>query len=198
VVLNYRHYLLPDFTAEFLLDREDHFRGLYRVAFYTHIFSGPLALLMGLLLVSDSFRRRFPKWHRRLGRVQVLNVLVLVAPSGLVMAFRAMTGAVAGVGFGVLAIATAVCAALGWRAAVERRFAVHRDWMWRCYLLLCSAILLRLIAGLAIVTGFEAAWFYPATAWASWVLPLAVYEAVRRAGKGRESFSRTNLPTGKA
>ncbi len=183
VVLSYRDYFPANFQADFLLGREDHFHGLYRAAFYTHILSGPVALVLGLFLVNEAFRRRWPAWHRQLGKLQVLNVLLLVTPSGLVMAFRAATGVVAGTGFASLALLTALCAALGWRAATQRRFAIHRVRMWRCYLLLCSAIALRMMAGLATVAGFEAGWLYPATAWASWLLPLVGYEVVRAIGR---------------
>src|SRR5579875_1685292 len=82
VVANYRHYLPPDFAADFLRGRERHFWGAYRWAFYAHIASGPLSLILGLGLVSERFRRRSPIWHRRLGRVQVASVLLLVVPSG--------------------------------------------------------------------------------------------------------------------
>jgi hypothetical protein len=78
VVLGYRDYLPPDFNADFLRGREGHFFGPYQVAFYAHLVSGPVSLLLGLLLLSQRFRRRWPRWHRRLGRVQVANVLLLV------------------------------------------------------------------------------------------------------------------------
>lgn len=65
---------------------------------------------------------------------------------------------------------------MGWRAAAGRRFEEHRRWMWRCFLLLCSAVVVRLVGGLATVTGVDADWVYPLTAWASWLAPLAAFE----------------------
>jgi hypothetical protein len=176
---NYRDYIPPNFTAEFLLGREAYFFGSYQWAFYLHILSGPITLLLGLVLISERFRWRFPKWHRRLGRVQAIGVLLFVTPSGLWMALRAAGGPIAVVGFAVLAILTAACVMLGWRAAVGRRFETHRRWMWRCYLLLCSAVIIRMIGGFALVTGFHAAWIDPLAAWASWLLPLLGYEMYR-------------------
>jgi hypothetical protein len=179
VLIEYRDYLPPDFDSDFLRGRESYFWGAYGWSFYTHLISGPVSLILGTILISERFRAWAPKWHRRLGRIQGLCVLLLVAPSGLWMARYAMTGAVAGAGLGALAIATAACVALGWRAAVRRRFADHRRWMWRTFLLLCSAVVIRLIGGLATVTGFDALWLYPASTWLSWLAPLAVYEANR-------------------
>jgi hypothetical protein len=53
--------------------------------------------------------------------------------------------------------------------------------MWRCYLLLCSAVVLRLIGGLATVTGVAAPWFDPLAIWLSWLVPLAAFELRERA-----------------
>lgn len=77
---------------------------------------------------------------------------------------------------GALAIATAGCIAVGVRAAVRRRFVDHRRWMWRAYLLLCSAVVIRLIGGFATVTGLAFEWVDPLAAWVSWVAPLGAFE----------------------
>jgi hypothetical protein len=151
VVLGYRNYLPPSFQSEFLSGRESYFFGAYQWAFYPHIASGPVSLLLGMILLSERFRQQFPKWHRWLGRVQVVTILLIVAPSGLWMAFYAEAGIWATVGFAILACVTAACAAFGWRSAVHRRFKVHRLWMERCFLLLCSTVVLRLLGGFAVV-----------------------------------------------
>ena len=144
VVWGYRDYFPPNFASEFLQGRERYFFGAYHWAFYSHIAAGPVTLLLGLLLVSDKFRTRFPLWHRRLGRVQAIAVVFVLAPSGLWMAYYTATGTIAAIGFALLAVLTGTCVALGWRAAVMRRFNDHRRWMLRCVLLLCSAVVLRL------------------------------------------------------
>ncbi|HTI51070.1 MAG TPA: DUF2306 domain-containing protein [Planctomycetaceae bacterium] len=176
VVLNYRHYFPPDFESDFLHGRELYFWGTYRWAFYPHLVCGPVALVLGLIGVSEQFRLRFPKWHRYVGRIQVFVVLFVVCPSGLWMAYRAEGGPIAAVGFAGMAIVTGASAGLGWRAALRRRFAEHRRWMWRCYLSLCSAAVLRLIAGLAAVAAVQGIWLEPLLAWVSWLLPLAAFE----------------------
>lgn len=179
VVIEYRNYVPPNFESDFLRGRERYFWGAYQWAFYTHLLSGPPSLILGTMLVSDRFRKAFPTWHPRLGRVQAGCVLVLVAPSGLWMSYYAMTGAVAAAGLASLAIITGTCVVLGWRAAVARRFADHRRWMWRTFILLCSAVVIRMIGGLATVTQFDAVWLYPLSAWASWLVPLLVFESIQ-------------------
>jgi hypothetical protein len=181
IVSNYRDYFPPNFNSEFLRSRESYFFGAYQYAFYTHILTGPITLVVGLILISDSFRRAFSIQHRYLGRLQVACVLLFVAPSGFFMAFHAAAGPIAGIGLLTLAILTGTCAAMGARSAMRRRFQEHRRWMWRCFLLLCSAVVLRLMGGLAAVTGFTPAWLDPLATWASWLVPLGTFELVNRA-----------------
>src|SRR4051794_40082494 len=181
IILNYHNYFPPNFASDFLRGRERLFLGVYRWAFYTHILSGPASLILGLILIGERTRARFPKWHRHLGRLQVACVLLLVTPSGLGMAYHAAAGPIAAVGLAALAIATAICVSLGARAAVTRRFADHRRWMWRCYLLLCSAVVLRLIGGSATVMGVAAPWVDPLATWMGWLVPLTAFEFRERA-----------------
>ena len=76
ILANYPNYFPPDFDSLFLQDREATFTGLYRAAFYVHIVSGPFVLFNGLILLSESVRRRRGDLHRVLGRVQVVALLV--------------------------------------------------------------------------------------------------------------------------
>ena len=66
--------------------------------------------------------------------------------------------------------------------------------MTRLFVLLCSAVVLRLIAGLATLVEFDADWLYPASAWASWLVPLAACMAWQRATAVRSRWS-ASLPT---
>lgn len=180
VVLGYRDYFPPNFDVDFLLGREAYFWGAYRWFFYAHLVSGPASLVLGLILIGDQFRQRLPHWHRWLGRLQAINLLLVLVPSGLWMSWYAATGAVAGAGLAALSIATAICISLGVRAAIGRRFTEHRRWMWRTFLLLCSAVIIRMIGGLATVAHFDALWLYPLSAWASWLVPLLAFEVLQR------------------
>ena len=69
VLISFRDYFPPNFESDFLLGRESYFFGDYRWAFYIHILSGPCTLVFGIFLISRTMRRRFPKWHRRLGKI---------------------------------------------------------------------------------------------------------------------------------
>jgi len=181
----------PDFDSLFLQGREATFTGLYRPAFYVHIVCGPIVLVNGLILLGERFRRRHSGLHRVLGRVQVFVLLLFVLPSGVVMSRHAFGGWPAGVSFLLLAVATGWCAVAGVIHARRRRFEEHRRWMLRSYVLICSAVALRLISGatgLVEVPSPEEA--YVVAAWSSWLFPLAAFEMAERFRARQQSLSR--------
>lgn len=179
IVAEYVNYFPPNFEAVFLLGREESFRGIYPPAFFVHIITSPIAILLAAYLMLSGKRKSHGIWHRRLGKAQLFLVLGLVAPSGFVMAFWAFTGPIAGVGFSLQAIATAVTVALAARYAMRRNFPVHQRWATHCFLLLVAPLLFRIVAGLLIVTDTESFAAYQANAWLSWIVPMAAYEIVR-------------------
>ena len=132
ILANYPDYFPPNFDSLFLQGREATFRGAYRAAFYIHIFSAPLVLFNGLILLSEYVRRRHRGWHRWLGRVQVVVLLLFVLPSSVVMSRHAFGGWPAGLSFLLLSAATASCAIVGVVYARRRRYDQHRRWMLRC------------------------------------------------------------------
>ncbi len=189
ILANYPDYFPPNFDSLFLQGREATFTGAYPPAFYIHIFSGPVVLFNGLILMSEYVRRHHGGLHRFLGRVQVMVLLLFVLPSSVVMSRHAFGGWPAGLSFVLLSAATASCAIVGVVHARRGRYDRHRRWMLRCYLLICSAVALRLISGTAGLVGApspEAA--YVVAAWSSWLLPLAAYEIVERLPKHRPAI----------
>jgi hypothetical protein len=196
ILANYPDYFPPNFDSLFLQGREATFGGAYQAAFYVHIFSAPVVLLNGLILLSKYVRLRHGGWHRWLGRVQVVVLLLFVLPSSVVMSWHAFGGWPAGLSFLLLSAATASCAIVGVVEACRRRYDRHRRWMLRCYVLICSAVALRLISGAAGLVGVPSPEHaYIVTAWSSWLFPLAAYEIVERLGAHRpsrlpDSFSR--------
>jgi uncharacterized membrane protein len=181
ILANYPDYFPPNFDSLFLQGREATFTGAYRPAFYVHIFSGPVVLFNGLILMSDYVRRHHGGLHRSLGYVQVVVLLLFVLPSSVVMSRHAFGGWPAGLSFLLLSAATAGCAIVGVVHARGHRYERHRRWMLRCYVLICSAVALRLISGAAGLVGVPSAeGAYVVAAWSSWLVPLAAFEIVER------------------
>ena len=191
IVAEYVNYFPPNFDAVFLLGREQSFRGIYPPAFYVHIIASPIALLLAAYLMVSGKRKSHGTWHRRLGKAQLFLVLGLVAPSGFVMAFWAFSGPIAGVGFAMQAIATAVTVAMAARYAMQRNFPVHQRWATHCFLVLVAPLLFRIFSGILIVTDTETFAAYQANAWLSWILPMAAYEVVRWRKKRKAAMKRS-------
>ncbi len=178
IILTSAAYFPPTFEFGFLRGRESYFYSWYAIAFYIHVISSPATLFLGIVQSSDWVRTRYLKLHRSIGYAYVLLVIVFAAPSGLAMSIKADGDRWAVVGFATLAVATWFATWWGFRAARRGLIVMHRQWMTRSYLLICSAVLLRFIA--ALTNHFELGISYGMMAWLSWVPSLVVYEIVRR------------------
>ncbi len=194
IIAIYVDYFPPNFSADFLIGRKPEFYGSYQWAFYTHILTGPITLIFGMLLLSDRFRIRFRRWHSRIGKVQVTLILLLLVPSGFWMAFYAQSDLTVKLGFATLSIVTGLSAALGWWFAVHRNFPLHRLWMQRCYVLLCSAVVTRVVGGALLTSGVEREWTNALPAWINWIIPLALFEIISRSPMSQSALPRPNEP----
>ena len=197
ILFEYQFYFPPNFAeSNFLAGREETFNGLYRSAFYVHIFVGPFTIVVGTVLMFSGVRKKFKTGHRLLGRIQMSIVVAFLVPSGLVMATQSFPGPIAGWGFASLSIATATTAIMAVSHARKRRFVDHQLWATRCFILLCSPMLLRLMSGAMIVLSYESVVSYRFIAWLSWIIPLAIFEIWRfRIGRKRHMKKRRDTYT---
>lgn len=198
ILYQYRWYFPPDFDASpFLAGRRFTFTGLYRGAFYVHLVAGPLALIFGTFLMTTGGRAGWNRLHRAIGKTQLLVVWGSVVPSGLIMSMQAYGGTVSQTGFVVQSVLTGLTILYAAILARGGNVASHRRWATRCYILLWSPLLLRVVAGLMIVSNFESEWTYRLNAWLSWLLPLAVYEwSLNRIGvSAHDAPAKTEIQT---
>ncbi len=183
ILAEYWWYFPANFDeSAFLTGRKEFFVGIYRVAFYVHIISGPPATLLGLFLLLTGGRPRIRHWHRYAGRALIMIVLFALVPSGLVMSRQAFAGPISGLGFAALSLVTGISAAATGYFARKRNFRVHQRWAIACFILLASPLLLRVASGAAIVFGCESERFYQLNAWFSWLVPLLLHEGWTRWG----------------
>ena len=163
----------------------------YRVAFYSHIFSSVIVLLSGVCLFSEFVLKNFPKLHRLVGKTYVFLLLLISAPSGMVMAFYANGGWMAQMSFLILTPLWWWFTYQGYRTARQRKFKTHKKWMTRSYALTFSAITLRvaqMILGSFFYLDTEVQ--YILVSWGSWLLNLAVVELwmIRNSKKNKTSI----------
>ena len=145
-----------------------------------HMLVAPVALLIGPFQFLPKIRARLPRLHRLSGRIYVA-ACVIAGLGGLATAFHASGGPVAGFGFGLLAVLWIGVTLGAWRAAVRRRFPLHRLLMRFSYAMTFAAVTLRLQIPIGFALGFDG---YPAmspwlayTSWIPNVIAVAIYSA---------------------
>lgn len=180
IVAEYVNYFPANFDAAFLIGREETFSGIYPPAFYVHIVIGPANVLLAAYLMFSGRRKSHGMLHRCLGKIQVASILFLLVPSGLIMSVWAFSGPIAGIGFALQSIATGLTGTLAASAAMRRKLGQHQVWATRCFLLLISPLLFRLVSGFLIVIDQESLIAYRVNAWACWIVPLLAYEGWRQ------------------
>jgi hypothetical protein len=150
----------------------------------THMLVAPLALLFGALQFVPQLRARYPKAHRYMGRIYVASC-VIAGIAALATVSHASGGPVAGLGFGILAVLWIGVTLGGWRAAVQRKFELHRLLMRLSYAMTFGAVTLRLQIPIGFMLGYAS---YSAmsvwiayTSWIPNVVAVAVYSVIERA-----------------
>jgi uncharacterized membrane protein len=144
----------------------------------SHMLVAPVALLLGPFQFIPGLRKNHRAVHRWTGRVYVA-ACVIAGVGGLVTAFHASGGPVAGWGFGILAVLWIVTTVSGWWAATQRQFEAHRLLMRFSYAMTFGAVMLRLQIPVGFMFGYKS---YSAmsvwlayTAWLPNVLVVALY-----------------------
>jgi uncharacterized membrane protein len=149
----------------------------YLWAFYIHVFTAVLALPAGFTQFSKTLLRKRPQLHRGIGKIYVVSIIALGAPSGFYIGLYANGGLSSRIAFCLLALLWLYCTAKAWQQAVNKNFRQHRAFMYRSFALTLSAITLRAWKYLL------AAAFHPhpmdlyrLVAWLGWTLNLVIAE----------------------
>ncbi len=155
-----------------------------------HVVGGVVALLVGPLQFVRRLRIRWPRVHRATGWTYIL-ACALGAPTGFILALGATAGPIVNVGFAIPAVLCGVFTWLGVRAAIERRFEDHQDWMLRSYGVIAVAITLRLLIPASAFLGFDFLAAYRINSWLAWIINVALVEyAIRRSRSPGRTFTR--------
>ena len=191
---------LPYYTFEkgihFLTTKSDDTNDspVFRTGFYVHITTSLLVLVAGLLQFLPWLARRGPALHRRLGKVYIIGILALAAPSGLILARFANGGLTAQVGFTLQCVVWWLCTWRAYQAARQRQWSLHVDWMLRSYAVTLAALALR---GESYVMYYvfetKPIETYLTVTWLSWVGNLVLVEILLEAGLARY-FLRAFMP----
>lgn len=170
-------FLLQGPDHGFLLTKTQSTREtIYLPAFYVHVMTGSLVLILGIFQFLKSARRKFPSFHRLAGKVYAFTILIFTAPSGLIMSLYANGGLIAQSGFALLAILWWYFTWQGLGHALTKNWNQHSGFMFRSYSLTFAAVTLRLYSFLFALAGFRGEDIYNVIVWLSWVPTLLVVE----------------------
>src|SRR5438477_614286 len=103
---------------------------LWKPVFYTHIYFGGIALLTGWSQFNKKFRNTYLSWHKLLGKIYVVSVL-LSGLAGFYLAFHATGGGETGFGFGTLAFLWLSTTAIAYILIRRKKIEEHQQWMIR-------------------------------------------------------------------
>jgi uncharacterized membrane protein len=189
-------YLVFDMSQGLLASKTPELLGslMWKAAFYTHIFLGGIALLVGWSQFSKRIRNRNLKLHRFLGKTYVVTVCIS-GVAGLYIAMYASGGIVPVLGFAGLAIAWLFTTVTAYRKIKAKNIDDHEVWMIRSYALCFAAVTLRFWLPLfQIGFGMDFYFAYKIIAWLCWVPNLVVAEMiVRRVQSRRKKTVRASL-----
>lgn len=150
---------------------------IWRWSFYIHIASSIFVLLFGVFQFIKPLLESFPKLHKLLGKAYVFLILILSAPSGLVMAFYANGGIYAKTSFVIISLLWWLFTFVAFLKIRAKKIKGHIDFMVRSYALTLSAITLRTyVLILPSFIHLHAKDMYTLVAWLSWVPNLIIAE----------------------
>jgi hypothetical protein len=146
---------------------------------FAHMLGGTGMMVLGglnLYLAARQDRFRLHRWvgqgYLVLGTLgAILALMITLSPAHKAVGGSILTNATASLS--TLACAWLCFAALGWRAARNRRFASHGEWMVRSYVLVWSFVFCRIASR---VTNIGELGNGEAFIWLSWVGPLILCE----------------------
>lgn len=174
---------LPVATLSNVAEHSSHFPLVF-----AHMLGGTMMLVLGALNLYVGSTRRLFRFHRAIGYSYLVGG-ALGATAALVLSLANVHGKfvepfafeltkVSDLGFALAALSVAwlVTAAMALRAAINRRFDNHRDWIIRSYVLVWSFVLCRLIAKVPALAVLGELGGGAAMAWFSWLIPLAIAE----------------------
>ncbi len=152
-VFAYFFWLMLKLTLNYVPARSDvHFLAIkqtevgahaeYLPLFYLHVYTSIFVLLSGFIAIT---RRNFgvQNLHKYSGKVYILGILALAAPTGIYMGWHANGGWSSQLSFILLGFLWIYTTAKAYTSIRKKNYKEHKHWMWRSFVLTLSAITLR-------------------------------------------------------
>ena len=167
---------LPPFVIEKLPLR---FESLWLAALRVHVSAAALSFPLCLLLMTRALQRR-RNWHRWLGRIAGLLVLLALLPSGIVLAFDAKGGRIVTTGFLLSAMIVGGAMIVGVRAARRHELTLHARAMRHVLGQMSVAVVSRALIVALDALGLDPDVAYVAALWGPVLASVALVEWLAR------------------
>jgi len=145
----------------------------WNIAFYTHIFSGGIALLIGWIQFNEKFRVKRLAWHRNIGKVYVTTALISSICS-MYIALYATGGIVASSGFLLLGLTWFYSTYRAYTSIRKMDIKSHQKMMTYSYAACLAAVTLRIYLPLLVNAFHDFTTAYLIVAWLCWIPNLVV------------------------
>jgi hypothetical protein len=166
---------------------------VFLAGFYVHITSSLWVMAGGIFQFMPSLFQSNHRLHRNIGKLYVLSVVLLAAPSGLILAFYANGGLPAKVGFSLQCLVWWLTTLVAWQEIHKRLWLSHIEWMIRSYAVTLAAMSLRLESyWLYYFMGTKPIETYLTVTWLSWTGNLIIAEILIRLGLARHLLKVVN------
>jgi len=117
---------------------------IWKIAFYTHVFSSVLTLCAGFTQFSNYILKQHKNLHRLIGKFYAYNIFFINFPAGMIMAIYANGHLPTKIAFIILDSLWFLFTYKAVTAIRSKDIKMHKRFMIRSYALTCSAITLRL------------------------------------------------------
>ncbi len=154
---------------------------IWRWSFYIHISTSLFVLITGIFQFVPFVLKEWPQVHRLLGKIYVLLIVCMSAPSGLIMGFYANGGLWAKISFCLISVLWFLFTLQAYLKIKQRNISAHTNFMIRSYALTLSAITLRIYV--VILPHFfilHSREMYTLVSWLSWIPNLLLAEFLIR------------------
>ncbi len=117
---------------------------VYKFSFYTHIFAGMFCIIAALTQFSSYILKKRKAIHIWMGKVYVLVVILIGAPTGLYMSFFAKGSFWERMLFMFMAVYWFFSTAKGLQTIKVKNVLAHKNWMIRSYSMAMTAVTFRI------------------------------------------------------
>lgn len=164
-------YVFIDGNESYLIGKGDFVdQPIFIYALLIHGLSAPITLLLVSTLVLLRVEKKALQLHRTLGKIALFVAILLVVPSGIGLSFYALGGPIGKFLFISLSFYTGYTVIAGYQSIKAGQTNKHQHWMNELLILLCSAIILRLlITFFSLVIAWKGDTMYNTAAFLSWV-----------------------------